>query len=167
MDNGQDSSTAAERPTHFEVVLQPHRSLSPTGFYFLMGAIAAVSFSAGLAFALLGAWPVFGFFGLDVALIYAAFRLSYRAGRLVERVRLDDRELVISRHHPGGTVDRWTFQPYWVRVEIDARAGPAARLTLSSHGRNVTIGSFLTADERLELAAALRAALARQRVAMA
>jgi uncharacterized membrane protein len=37
-----------------------------------MGCIAAVSFAAGIGFLLIGAWPVFGFFGLDVVLIWWA-----------------------------------------------------------------------------------------------
>ena len=43
-----------------------------------MVAIGAVSFVAGVVFLLMGAWPVFGFFGLDVLLLYWAFRLNYR-----------------------------------------------------------------------------------------
>ena len=53
-----------------------------------MSAIGGVSFVTGMAFLLMGAWPVFGFFGLDVALIYPAFRLNYRSGRLYETVEL-------------------------------------------------------------------------------
>ena len=38
---------------------------------------------------LTGAWPVMGFFGLDVLLVYVAFKLNYRSGRLYETVELD------------------------------------------------------------------------------
>ena len=47
-----------------------------------MAAVSAICFTAGLASLSVGAWPVFGFFGLDVALLYLAFHLNYRAGRL-------------------------------------------------------------------------------------
>lgn len=64
----------------FRAVLTPHRSLSPRGFLILMSVLATVSFATGLLFASIGAWPVLGFFGLDVGIIYLAFRLNYRAG---------------------------------------------------------------------------------------
>ena len=53
-------------PTLFSATLTPHRSLGRTGFVILMLAVGGVSFVAGLVFLIAGAWPVFGFFGLDV-----------------------------------------------------------------------------------------------------
>jgi uncharacterized membrane protein len=149
----------------FDAVLHPHRSLSPLGFWILMAAVAGLSFAAGIAFLLMGAWPIFGFFGLDVALLYIAFRLNYRSGRLVETVRLTDRQLTVRRLHPGGKVQDWRFEPYWVRVEIDLPPQPDSPLTLASHGRQLTIGSFLTAEERADFARSLSDALRRWRAA--
>jgi uncharacterized membrane protein len=119
-----------------------------------------VSFVAGLIFLLKGAWPVFGFFGLDVLLIYVAFRASYRSAHLYEVVRLTRNELSVERRLPGGHVRRWTFQPYWLRIHVDERPHARGALTLSSHGRSVAIGSFLSPSERSDLAKALRGALA-------
>lgn len=150
-------------PPLFNAVLTPHRSLSPTGFWLLMGGVALVSFTAGLVFLLKGAWPVFGFFGVDVALVYFAFRASYRSGHLYETVRLTRGELSIQRVLPSGQTRSWTFQPYWLRVHIDEPAVPSSQLTLTSHGRSVAIGSFLSPAERVELARALRDALSRAR----
>ena len=82
-----------EERVHFDAVLRPHRSLSRSGFLILMLALGGVSFIAGMAFLLLGAWPVFGFLGLDVLLVYVAFKLNYRSGRLTEAVRLTDEQL--------------------------------------------------------------------------
>ena len=78
-----------------DLALYPHRSLSPRGFTILMAAIAAVSFCAGLAFFHIGAWPIVGFLGLDVLLIWGAFRLNYRAGRASETVSLSRDALTI------------------------------------------------------------------------
>jgi len=150
-------------PMLLDLVLYPHRSLSPQGFTILMAAIAAVSFCAGLAFFLMGAWPIVGFFGLDVALIYWAFKASYRSGRAREIIRLTPRELTVERVAPSGRRKRWTFQPYWLRVALEERPGRASRLTLRSHGREFAIGDFLTPAERDEVAAALRFALAKCR----
>src|SRR3546814_1874361 len=75
----------APGPALFDVELRPHRSLSPRGFLLLMALICAISFTGGLFFYLMGAWPVIGFMGADVLLIYLAFRINYRSGHLVER----------------------------------------------------------------------------------
>jgi uncharacterized membrane protein len=154
-----------EERVHFDAVLNPHRSLSPKGFLILMLALGGISFVAGVAFLAMGAWPVFGFFGLDVLLVYVAFKLNYRSGKLVEAVRLTDRQLHIRRIHPGGRIQEWSFQPYWVRVEMDDPPEHASQLTLSSHGRSLNIGAFLVPEERLELAQALTAALERWKAA--
>ena len=147
----------------FEAELRPNRSLSPLGFWLLMGAVSAVSFTAGLAFLAIGAWPVFGFLGLDVALLYFAFRLNYRSGRLVESVCLYDQELVVTRRFPNGQIREWWFVPYWVRVALDLPLRRDSQLVVSSHGQHITLGSFLTPEERQEVAGALREALARWR----
>ena len=148
-------------PLLFDAVLYPHRSLPPRGFALLMILISAVSFAAGLAFLLMGAWPVMGFFGLDVLLIYVAFRVSYRSGRISETLRMSRSELSIRRILPNGKMLSWSFQPYWLRVEMDDPPRHRSELTLSSHGRRLVIGAFLSPDERIEVARALRAALAR------
>jgi uncharacterized membrane protein len=149
--------------TLLDLALYPHRSLSPRGFAILMAAIAVVGFCGGLAFFLMGAWPIVGFFGLDVALIYWAFKASYRSGRAHEIIRLTPRELTVERVSPTGRSRRWSFQPYWLRVELEERAGRTSRLTLQSHGRAFEVGGFLTSEERDEVATALRHALAQCR----
>lgn len=147
----------------FDAVLVPHRSLSPWGFWLVMAGVTSISFIAGLVFLLQGAWPVFGFFGLDVALIYFAFRASYRSGNLYETVRLTPGELSIQRVLPSGQKRSWTFQPYWLRVHMDDPPAPGSQLTVTSHGKSLVIGAFLSPDERVEFAQALRDALARAR----
>jgi uncharacterized membrane protein len=149
----------------FDAVLMPHRSLSPGGFWLLMALISAISFVSGMYFVLQGAWPVFGYFGLDVLLIYLAFKASYRSARLHETIKLTDEALVVERIGPSGKRARWSFQPYWLRVEMDDPPEHDSQLTLTSHGRVLTIGAFLTPEERLEVAEALREALRRYRAA--
>ena len=146
-------------------VLSSYRSLSPRGFVILMSFLAAVSFIAGVAFLLMGAWPVFGFFGLDVLLIYVAFKLNYRSGRLYETVELDPALLTVTRVHPSGEVERFEFNPYWVRVQLSEGNDGRTSLALSSHGRSFGFARFLTDEERREFAGVLGDALAIARAA--
>ena len=63
----------------FSAIITPHRSLSRPVSSLLMTLIGGFSFIGGMFFLLLGAWPVVGFLGLDVLLVYWAFRANYRA----------------------------------------------------------------------------------------
>lgn len=151
---------AAAPPAPFDAVLYPNRSLGRFGFHLLMAAIVLVSGAIGAGFVLAGAWPVTGFLGLDVVLLYLAFRWNYRQGRRAEFIRLDGTELAVRRVEPSGRRREWRFDAYWVQVAIDHSSN---QLTLSSHGRTLVVGAFLSPVERLEVAKALRAALAAHR----
>jgi uncharacterized membrane protein len=158
-----EPASAPQGQTCFNAVLTPHRSLGPKGFMVLMGAVCAVSFGTGLLFYLLGAWPVIGFMGLDVALIYIAFRLNFRALRLYETVDLTSDTLTVTRVDPSGRARSWSFNPYWVRLTLEPRIGRSSQLSLASHGRRLVFASFLTDDEREDFALALSAALSSAR----
>jgi len=147
----------------FDAVLYPNRSLGSLGFYMLMAAIVLASVALGAGFVLAGAWPVTGFLGLDVLLLYLAFRWNYRAGRCAELIRLDRDGLCVRQVRPDGRTRAWRFEPHWVRVSLDDPPRHDSQLVLSSHGRALAIGGFLTAAERAEVAKALRAALAAHR----
>src|SRR5215475_7576317 len=88
-----DRQTDQHEPALFAARLTPHRSLSQAGFVLVMAVLGAVSFAAGIVFLLIGAWPVFGFFGLDVLLVYWAFRANYRAAAAYEDVVVTPSEL--------------------------------------------------------------------------
>lgn len=150
----------------FDAVVSPHRSLGPGAFTLLMLAIAGVSFATGVMFLMLGAWPVFGFFGLDVALIWFAFRANYRAARAFERIRLSDRDLTVERVDRKGQRQRFRFEPSWARIEVDVRDEDDNEIVITSHGRRFTFAACLSPSERLTLAEGLRAAMASRRAHM-
>ena len=131
----------------------------------LMAAVCVVSFATGLFFFLLGAWPVIGFMGLDVALIYVAFKLNFRALSRYETVDLTEDALTITRVTPSGKSQSWSFNPYWVRLRLEPRLGRSSELSLASHGKRLVIASFLTDAEREDFASALSSALTSARSA--
>jgi uncharacterized membrane protein len=143
--------------------LEPHRSLSPKAFRRLIFALWLLSLIPMTIFFFEGAWPVPGFVGLDVVLLFLAFRTSYRHGRLYERVRLTRSELVIDRVWPGGKRQTWTLEPYWARVELTDKDEHHCKLAVVCRGQSITIGGFLAPDERRSFAAALGAALAQRK----
>jgi uncharacterized membrane protein len=160
MTASNDFDPALDQPELFSALLTPHRSLSRTGFLVLMTFISAVSFTTGIAFLLMGAWPVFGFLGLDVLVIYWAFRVNFRRAAATEEITVTPLELRVRRVSHRGHVVEWVLNPLWVQLDqkIHAEFG-IERLYLVSRGRRVSIGSFLGADEKASFAKALLAAL--------
>ena len=125
-----------------------------------MLCIGAVSFVSGLLFLLIGAWPVFGFFGLDVLLIYWAFRANFRAARAYEEVTVTASELTVRKVSHRGRVREWTLNPLWVRLDrIVHEEFGIERLFLVSHGRRLPIAAFLGPHEKASFAHALSNAL--------
>src|ERR1700674_6091993 len=159
MTAGNDFDREAQ-PELFSALLTPHRSLNRTGFLVLMALLSVVSFAAGLAFLLMGAWPVFGFFGLDVLVIYWAFRVNFRDARATEEIRVTPSELRVRRVSHRGHVVEWVLNPLWVQLDQKTHAEfGIEKLYLVSKGRRVSIASFLGPDEKPSFAKALTAAL--------
>ena len=160
MTAGNDFDPGLAQPELFSALLTPHRSLNRTGFLVLMVFLSVVSFAAGLAFLLMGAWPVLGFFGLDVLAIYWAFRVNFLRARATEEIRMTPSELRVRRVSHRGHVVEWVLNPLWVQLDqrIHAEFG-IEKLYLVSKGRRVSIASFLGPDEKASFAKALLAAL--------
>ena len=155
---------AINEPTLFSAVLTPHRSLGRTGFIVLMCLIGGISFVAGLVFFIAGAWPVMGFFGLDVLLIYIAFKVSYRTAAAYEQVTMTPSTLTVRKVSHRGKVAEWTLNPVWVRLQREASEEfGIERLFLVSHGRRLPVATFLGPTEKANFASALSSALGEAR----
>jgi len=148
------------QPELFSALLTPHRSLSRTGFLAVMAFVTIISFAAGLTFLLMGAWPVFGFFGFDLLAIYWAFRVNFRDAMASEEVRVTPYELRVRRVSHRGHVVEFVLNPLWVQLDQKSHAEYGIeKLYLVSKGRRVSIGRFLGPDEKASFAKALMAAL--------
>jgi uncharacterized membrane protein len=151
---------ATAEPTLFSALLTPHRSLGGVGFLVLMGVIAGVSFVGGVVFLIVGAWPVIGFLGLDVALVYWAFRVSYARAGAYEEVTVTPSELRVKKVSHRGEVAEWSLNPVWVRLDRETHAEYGlTRLFLVSGGRRLSVAGFLGPAEKESFAKALSAAI--------
>jgi uncharacterized membrane protein len=147
-------------PTLFSAIITPHRSLSSTGFVLLIALIGGVSFAGGMFFYLAGAWPVVGFLGLDVLLVYIAFRANYRAAAAFEEVTVTPSELRVRRVTHHGRVYEFTLNPVWTRIDRETHEDfGLLRLFLVSRGRRLSVAGFLSPKEKESFANALSAAL--------
>ena len=147
-------------PTIFSAVLTPHRSLSRKGFLALMLVAGGISLVTGTTFLLAGAWPVFGFCGLDVLLLYWALKVSYRRATAYEQVTVTPSELTVRQVSHRGRISEWTLNPLWVRLDrvVHAEFG-IERLFLVSRGQRLAVAGFLGPQEKESFALALSAAL--------
>jgi uncharacterized membrane protein len=148
----------------FNARLTPHRSLNPKGFRVLMAATFVASALFSLPFYLMGAWPIVGFLGLDVALLYFAFRANFHAAKAYEHFRLTYFELQFARVTAAGLKREWRFAPAWVRLErVEHEEFGVQRLSLHNRGRRWDIAKFLGPDQKAEFATRFTSALAEAR----
>ena len=159
MDRRGHLATMPAEARAFEATLYPNQPVGRAGFIGLMLGMSSVSLGMALGFALVGAWPVAGFLGLGPLLLYLAFRIARDRARRREHIRIDADGLLVRRVEADGAAREWRFEPYWVRVVMDDPPRRNSWLTLASHGLSLRVGTFLTPEERLGLARALRAEL--------
>ena len=163
--SGSNSKTFRETLT-----IWPHRSLSPRGFLVVMGSLGLLAFCIGLGFFLLGAWPVIGFLGLELLVVWGAFKLNYRAARRRQHVTATAAKLKIENVSPQGRRDTTELPTAWVGVELTPRDEPdpirgSAGKSLRSHGRTAEIGNFLHPAETPKLASEVGQMVERARAA--
>lgn len=149
-----------EKPV-FSAVITPHRSLGPNGFRLLIALLCLASIVSSLPFVIMGAWPVAGFFGLDLIALYIAFRVSFARAAAFEEIILSPIELLLRKVSHRGRRDEWRFNPLWTRLERDVHAEfGVQKLALVSRGQRVTVAHELPPEERAKFGDALGRALA-------
>lgn len=158
-----DAKDAGGEVSLLSLVLRPYRSLSRFGFIVFMASVVTAYVIVGGYFFAIGAWPVFGFMGAEVLLLYILFKLNYREARAYETLDMTPSNLEVCKVDQKGQTSRHDFQPHWLRVEIDDPPELHSQLTIASHGKSLTLGSFLTPGERVEVAGEIRGALKRLR----
>jgi uncharacterized membrane protein len=160
--NGDPPDPAVQRI--YAVRLHPHRSLSERNFWILLCIFSAISFATTVPFVVLGAWPVAGFMGLDVAIFYFAFRANFRAARAYEDVNVTPIDLSLAKVSPKGARAEWHFNPSWVYLHKETHDEYGVqKVALISRGRSVEVGNFLGPDEKALFAHDLSLALAEAR----
>jgi uncharacterized membrane protein len=153
------------------MTIWPYRSLSPRGFALVMIALGALAFCIGLGFFLMGAWPVIGFLGLELLVVWFAFRMNYRAARRRQHLTATGRQLTIETVSPAGDSQTTEVPTAWAQVELtprdepEMRARERQRVIVRSHGRATEIGGFLHPAETPKLAREVKRMISRAREA--
>jgi len=152
-----------EQTIYLDEALRPNASLSRRASLIVMSVVGLFSFAGGVLYLTVGAWPVFGFFGLDMLAIWLAFRFSFRAQEQVTYVRVDS-DCLRLWHKQRGKEDKTADLPTaFVRVELETPITPHTHLHIAYGDRAFVIGRFLAPKDRAKLANRLRAALRQAR----
>ena len=141
------------------ITVLPYRSLSKKGFKQLMFIVSFIFFSVGGFFWYIGAWPVFGFLGLDVFLLYYAFKINYNSGEIFETIKIIREKLSITRNFPSGKKQVWDLETYWTKVEILTPSRNQHNLIVKSKDKVVLLGSFLNLNDKKRLLNKIESAL--------
>ena len=135
----------------YSITLKPYRSLNKIGFITMMVVLCGFSFITGIIFMKKGAWPVFGFFGLDILLIYIFFRLSFKSGKEFEVINLTKKKLIIKKYKEKKIIKTYILDANWVKIQIQNPLEHSSKLQISSKNKSIIIGSFLRLDEKIEV----------------
>ena len=135
----------------YSITLKPYRSLNKIGFITMMVVLCGFSFITGIIFMKKGAWPVFGFFGLDILLIYIFFRLSFKSGKEFEVINLTKKKLIIKKYKEKKIIKTFILDANWVKIQIQNPLEQSSKLQISSKNKSIIIGSFLRLDEKIEV----------------
>lgn len=144
------------------LTIWPYRSLSRKGFVLVMLALGVLAFTIGLGFFLMGAWPVVGFMGLEILVVWLAFKMNYRAAKRRQHLTATARELTIENVSPAGERESTSLPTSWVQVEMTPREEPELKsrerqkVVVRSHGKTAEIGAFLHPAETPKLAREVR-----------
>jgi uncharacterized membrane protein len=160
-----DVAAGKDTKLYFEAELRPHRSLSNKAMLGVLGGMAAASLYVTAIMYFIGAWPVIGFNGADIALAGLLFWLNARAARAREIIRLSDDALEITHIAPNGRVERVELSPDWAKVELQERPASVPVLILRARGAvtEAVIGRQLGEAQKRDLAEAISRALVRRR----
>ncbi|MEJ6397869.1 DUF2244 domain-containing protein [Yoonia sp. 208BN28-4] len=145
----------------WQLSLWPYRSLLRKDFVIFMGATVALIALPLLA--VIGSpvlWGLLPFFALALWGVWFALGVSYKRGEVLEELTVTADTAHLTRHNPKGPAQEWEANRYWVTVHLHPKDGPVENyITLRGGDREVELGRFLDAAERLALYDELKAAL--------
>ena len=152
-----------EKLEKITITLWPYRSLGERGYLYLMIAFISLVFILSVLFYSLGAWPVIGFLGLEIGLVWLVFRLNYNSGRNFEQIFITPEKTSIEKVNWRGARRCFTIVSPWIVANCIKTDGNSDKLILSYHAEKLEIGSFLPPQEKLSLANALNDSFNRMR----
>lgn len=144
---------------YLDIKIYRNQSLTTRGLYILMFFITIPASYIGISFYVLGAWPVLGFMGFEILLIYIAFKILFYKNKFYEHIILDSEKLNILFKKKNKIIKKIELEPTWVQVKIEKIYENEDTLIVSSHGKKTILANYLIPEERLKLAGKIKSGL--------
>jgi|TARA_B110000483_G_scaffold13173_1_gene14992 uncharacterized membrane protein len=144
---------------YLDIKIYRNQSLTTRGLYILMFFITIPASYIGISFYVLGAWPVLGFMGFEILLIYIAFKILFYKNKFYEHIILDSEKLNILFKKKNKIIKKIELEPTWVQVKIEKIYENEDTLIVSSHGKKIILANYLIPEERLKLAGKIKSGL--------
>lgn len=138
----------------FAFVSRRNSSLIPDRFCLVLGSLAAISLAIAGGFAVVGAWLILPFAGVEAAALAVALRCVMRRAGDYERVAIEGDRVVLDVLE-NREQRRFSFNRLWARLVVRDGA-PLFQIALRSHGKEVELGRYLDEPGRRALARELR-----------
>jgi uncharacterized membrane protein len=161
MDEARIEVRTADSSAGFSLTTKRNCSMSPQALVWLLVFTACLSFAIGIGFALLGAWPVLPFVGLEFVALTAALYANARHAADYECIVVREGVMLVEVHEAGRS-EMHRFHPGWVQLRTRTAADDV-RVGIRSHRKELEIGRHLDAPGRGLLAAELAGRLRQYR----
>ena len=144
---------------YLDIKIYRNQSLTTRGLYILMFFITIPASYIGISFYVLGAWPVLGFMGFEILLIYIAFKILFYKNKFYEHIILDSEKLNILFKKKNKIIKKIELEPTWVQIKIEKIYENEDTLIVSSHGKKIILANYLIPEEWLKLAGKIKSGL--------
>jgi uncharacterized membrane protein len=153
----------ADPVSPFTVTARPNSVSGKPGLLISMAILVPTALIVGLAFLMIGAWPVTLFMTLHILAVVVAFLYVEHHASDFERLTLADDRLILDSHTPDED-KHLEFNGFWVQVDLQTSpAGRGNSLCFRFMGKEVPFGLLMSDDERLAVSLELHRRLARLR----
>lgn len=140
----------------FTLEMRPPHNLSGAGIWLVIAAYCLAAIPLGGFFLTLGAWPIAGFYGLDLVVLAVALIMARHKARRYERVVMTPANTTIEHGNHQGCQGSARLDTPWLSIRLHDPQAHHCRIELSCKGKRIIIGGFLAPSERREVANILR-----------
>jgi uncharacterized membrane protein len=158
MDSFNMSSLEPGENVQFGIVSRRFNSSSPHVRLLVFGSLGVFTLGIAAVFALVGAWPVAPFAGLECLALFVAYRWLQRHDEDYELITIEGDNVIVETRN-GSKRERAPMSRFWARVVVEDATGGKKRVFLSAHGREIEFGRLLSDEAKLSVAKRLRAKL--------
>ena len=136
--------------TKFEILLKPNSSLTGAARVLFLGSIFFICSVIGIGFFLVGGTMILPFAGLEIILVYLAFRLSFNWSNQKQII-------ILSKEHVEVRVDglkeffTWKEFRSFATFNVTKDDSRDEDLSFRSKGKEIYIGDFLNQEDKQRL----------------